>query len=690
MWGAMSSINTSLLEAVAVPVVVLDPGGHVVFWNSAHSAVTGHVSRDAIGHDVREFLIEKSGALLLDAMASRLAGSSTIHLELDWRTQVGGNTGLRLPARLNAFTAADEAYIVMTGAPAYAAPTPAKIFSHASAGILVREPNVTAPPPSVAPRESHATYEEIVSQAADAIIALDEAQQIVLFNRGAERIFGWSAREALGQSIDMLIPPRARERHRAAVEGPRRKPTSARRLEEGWRVTGRRKDGSAFPVEADIYAVELKGVTLQAAILRDISARKRQENEQAFLAHVSAVLASSLDYEETLTMVARLAVPLLADCCIVDLLEGRGIRRLKVVHVDPNMAPLAAALERVHVREPQAHPIWQLLEEQRSVMLREIPAGYLEQVAQHPEHLRRLQELAPVSLISVPLVARARVLGALTFCSVRPERLYAEEDLQLAEELARRAALALDNSQLYALAQRAIRARDEVLGIVAHDLRNPLGAIEIGVETMLDAPGSAQAQTRSMLQMILRAAGRADRLIQDLLDVARIEGGGLAVKRTPCEPANLLDDALEVMRSGATKAEVTLTGVSQPGLPQVEADHDRILQVFSNLVGNAVKFTPAGGRIDLRAARSEDDVCFSVADTGPGIAADYLPYVFDRFWQARPTDRRGAGLGLAIAKAIVESHGGRIWAESTLGHGSTFFFTIPVRPSSAPQPRGNA
>jgi PAS domain S-box-containing protein len=309
-------------------------------------------------------------------------------------------------------------------------------------------------------RASHAKYQEIVSQSVDAIIAIDAEQRIVLFNRGAEHIFGWSAEEVIGQAIDILIPPYLRKRHGAAVEEFARGLGNTRRMaEERPTVTGRRKNGDAFPVEADIYKVGVEGATLLVAILRDISARKRQENKQTFLAHVSAMLASSLEYEETLSMVARLAVPLMADCCIVDLLEERGVRRVKVVHVDPKMAPVATALEAVQIREPRAHSIWRMLEEQRSVLLREIPAGYLEQVAQSPEHLRALQELAPVSVISVPLIARGHVLGALSFCSVRPEHIYGQDDLRLAEEIAGRAALAIDNSQLYALAQRAIRAR---------------------------------------------------------------------------------------------------------------------------------------------------------------------------------------------------------------------------------------
>lgn len=653
----MSPIDPGCFGDIAVPALVLDRDGHIVIWNTAHSAIVGYPSDEVIGRNICEFLTAESGLLLINKMVSLLAGTSPVRLALDWRTKAGEVTTLALSARIHSSTAGEQALVVMTGAP---------------------EPERRDPAP---PR---VRYEELVSQAVDAIVAIDAEQRIVLFNQGAERIFGWRAQEAIGQTIDILVPAHSRERHRAAIDAFAHGPASTRPMAGGRSIIGLRKNGDEFPAEAAIYKVDVEGATLLAAILRDISVRKRQENQLIFLAHASQTLASSLDDEETLRMVACLAVPLLADCCVVDLLEERGVRRLKVVHVDPSMTRVATALEAVQILESRAHPVWQALEEQKSVLLPEIPAGYLEWMAQGPEHLRLLQELAPVSLISVPLVARDRVLGALSFWSVQPERAYGEEDLRLAEELARRAALAIDNSQLYALAQRAIRARDEILGIVAHDLRNPLNVIELSSMVMLRNLG--QEKMHALVQSILRAADRANRLIQDLLDVTRTESGSLAVERAPCKPDDLLDAALEMMRPGAERAAVELTSGSQPGMPQIEADHDRILQVFSNLIGNAIKFTPAGGQVRLGAARSGNEVCFSVSDTGAGISADHLPHLFDRFWQAQPMDRRGAGLGLAIAKAIVEAHEGRIWAESTPGTGSTFFFTVPMVPSSALYP----
>ena len=671
----MATLDPWILDAVAAPVIVLHRNGCVVFWNSTYSALVGHASDEVAGHDVREFLGPESGGRLTNVITSLSASNPAAILELDWMTRAGGTTRLTLRARLGSPTSGGPVYIVATGLSTKSQHVADPLLPEGAIRSVVLFEDVTE---RAVLRASYAAYAGIVSLAAEAIIVIDSAQRIVLFNEGAASIFGWSAREVFGQPIELLIPQRLRAGHRAAVEAFARGPVNARSLAASQRtIAGLRRNGDEFPAEAGISKIDLGGSTHLTISLRDVSEKRRQDNEQRFLAHAGATLASSLDYQETLTTVARLAVPLLADCCIVELLDDGTVRGLKVVHVDPTKAQLAADLEAMHVLEPKSHPIWQALEERRSVLLTELPPGYLERLAQTPAHLRLLRELAPVSLISVPLIARTRVLGAISFVSVCREHVYREEDLRLAEELARRAALAMENSQRYTLSQRAVRARDEILGVVAHDLRNPIGVIKLISEALLSKFGDEQQDIRRPAQSISRAVERANRLIQELLDVTRVEGGGLAVKRAPCLPADLLHEALVMLQPAADSASIDLAVASQAELPPIEVDRDRLLQVFSNLAGNAIKFTPREGRVRLAAFRHKEQVCFSVADTGPGITAEQLPHVFDRYWQARPTDCRGAGLGLTIAKGIVEAHGGRIWVESRPGEGSTFFFTVP-------------
>jgi signal transduction histidine kinase len=252
---------------------------------------------------------------------------------------------------------------------------------------------------------------------------------------------------------------------------------------------------------------------------------------------------------------------------------------------------------------------------------------------------------------------------------------------RLEEELERRTALAVVHTQMYGEAQAAVRARDEALAVVAHDLRDPVSTIFMSASLLLELP-LPEPRRRRHLEIIKRTAARANRQIQDLLDVGRIEAGRLSVMPAPVAVAELAAEVGEWARPKAEEAGQEFACAVPDGLPDVLADHSRVIQALTNLIGNALKFTPAGGRVELRADRNGEAVRFSVADTGPGIAEEHLPYLFTRFWQARPGDRRGAGLGLAIVQGIVEAHGGSVEVRSTPGEGSTFSLTLPLAPAS--------
>ena len=231
-------------------------------------------------------------------------------------------------------------------------------------------------------------------------------------------------------------------------------------------------------------------------------------------------------------------------------------------------------------------------------------------------------------------------------------------------------------------AERATRSRDDVLAVVAHDLRNPVHTISMAAALVTDLPLNEADRTKQ-LAIIQRSAKGMDRLINDLLDVSKIEAGTLSVAPRPISASGVVQETQDAFAALAKERRITFTCEAEP-MPDIAADHDRLLQVLSNLVGNAFKFTPPGGRVSLFAAAVENHVRFSVEDTGPGIAAADLPRIFDRFWQKQRATRSGAGLGLAIAKAIVTAHRGEIWAESSEGVGSTFHFTVPV---SGAEPR---
>jgi signal transduction histidine kinase len=403
-----------------------------------------------------------------------------------------------------------------------------------------------------------------------------------------------------------------------------------------------------------------------------------------FLVEASEILDSSLEYQETIANVVRLAVPRLADSATMILLgEDGSLTWGSSAHRDPDKAGL---VDRLRAYQPhlttQGHPVAKALRSGNTQVVDEVDDAFMQLVAQDDTHLALLRELAPTSLIIIPLKARGRVLGSLVLATSRDfGRRYTDRDVVIAKEVARRVALAVDRALLYRAAAQAARLREEMVALVSHDLKSPLATIQMVASYLVEdlvPDDAAHRQERKQLQAIQRSAERMSRLIHDLLDVAAIDAGKLSVKRSPLRVDTLVSDVLDLLRPLAAAKRIALVPDASPALPKVVADHERMLQVFSNIGGNAVKFTPDGGQIEIRATARDTVVEFEVRDSGVGISADDLPYVFDRFWQAKNAKRAGSGLGLAIAKGIVETHNGRIRAESEMGRGSSFIFTLPI------------
>jgi PAS domain S-box-containing protein len=525
--------------------------------------------------------------------------------------------------------------------------------------------------------DSEARFAGMVSIAADAIISVDDAQRITLFNTGAESIFGYSAPEVLGQPLDMLLPERFRASHRAFVQAFAAGPEPARRMGSRQLILGLRKNGEEFPADAAISRLQLDGGHVLTVILRDVSVQKRVEEELRFLVRAGELLSSSsLDYERTLASIAQLAVRSLADWCIVYLWEGEQVRRVEVAHRSPGKQEVAAQLQRLNLDPRRPFLARDVLNGREPLLIPHFTPEQLVSSAQSPEHLALLQAMAPHSFLGIPLLAQEQVLGALVFLSSESGRVYTSGDVEFARGLGRLASLAVENARLYESARRATRARDDVLSIVAHDLRSPLNSIVLGIQGLQRRGTTADAPGPATLEPLLSSARRMSRLIEDLLDVARLEAGSLSIHASPQPTGELLREALEAARPQAGALRLVLEAPEE--LPPVLADRDRLLQVFSNLLGNALKFTPAGGEVRLGARVEGTHVCFFVRDTGVGIPPEALAHIFDRFWQADRRDRRGAGLGLSITKGLVEAHGGRLRVKSEPGQGSTFVFTVPI------------
>ena len=401
-----------------------------------------------------------------------------------------------------------------------------------------------------------------------------------------------------------------------------------------------------------------------------------------FMSDVALTLSGLLERDELLRRVTQMSVPFLADFALAYILDERGAAcHLASAHADPRRANTLAEAANLHRPNPKeaGNTVIRAMSVAQPILVERVTSELLDAQGFEPRVRELFSDLNPISLMAIPLVARDKTLGALVFFSANPDRVYGTADLEIAQSLASRTALATEGAMLFGKEREALKTRDEVLAIVSHDLRDPLNTIGMSAQLLMD--GSVEhAERQTHLRIISRAKDRMNRLIQDLVDVARMKAGkALSVEIRQERLGPVIHEACEAFVESAHEKSVKLDCQLTDDVPDVMIDRRRIIQVLTNLLGNAMKFTPAGGRVELRAEGiAEDGVRVSVRDSGPGMPPEILKRVFEPFWQAPRAASLGAGLGLAISHGIVHLHGGRIWAESLEGQGSTFFFTIPT------------
>jgi PAS domain S-box-containing protein len=423
----------------------------------------------------------------------------------------------------------------------------------------------------------------------------------------------------------------------------------------------------------------------------DISEQKRAEKDSRFLADASATLAAIVDYRSTLQKVARLAVPSFADWCTVDMLDSEGtLQRVAVAHVEASKFELAHELYRRFPPDKDApRGVWNIIRTRASELVSEISDDLLAASTGDPEHLRVIRELGLRSYMGVPLIARGKVLGVITFIAAESLRRYDAADLVLAEDLAHRAAIAIENARLYAELKDADRRKDEFLATLAHELRNPLAPIRNSLQ-VLKMPVADRQLIDHSRQIMERQLGHLVRLVDDLLDVSRVMRGKIELRKERIDLIGIVAHALETAQptidSQGHQLELTL-----PGQPlEVEADAMRLAQVISNLLSNAAKYTPRGGRIWLCAERENGHAVLRVRDNGLGIAPEMLGRVFDLFVQVDNSVARaqgGLGIGLTLVRSLLEMHGGHVTVRSDgLGQGSEFTVRLPLAAGSMSKP----
>jgi PAS domain S-box-containing protein len=543
--------------------------------------------------------------------------------------------------------------------------------------------------------EETTLFQLLLDQSQEGALLVNMAGEILVANRPACQMLGYSCEELRSLGVAGVVDLQG-----MSVSG----------VLEAWRksggVTGEiqvvRGDGSRFPAEISARAVrEPVGIDYVGIFLRDISqsqeieerqaelllmeheartAAEAAEQRSAFLEEVARELAGSLDYDTILHRLARLSVPALASACLIYLRGEDGlIHPVAAAHADEEGETLLARMQEVPILPGSPHGVARTVDSGAPLLLLDAEQPLSEHLAVGARQREALAALRIHSAALVPLRARGEVLGAICLLSGGRGWLpLCEDDLAIAARIAQSAALAVDNARLLREAREATQAREEVLSVVAHDLRSPLGAISVSTELLMGPPLEPREQ-QFHLELIQRAASRMSRLIQDLVDVAKIEAGRLAIEPYLQEAEPLVMETLELFRTRAEAKKVELDYEVAGGMVQVYADRYRFLQLLSNLVENAIKFTPSGGRVRLLVEEEPGTTRITVEDTGTGIAEEDLPHIFDRYWQAENKPGKGAGLGLAIVRGIVEAHGGRIQVESVVGSGTRFSFTVPRR-----------
>ncbi len=409
-----------------------------------------------------------------------------------------------------------------------------------------------------------------------------------------------------------------------------------------------------------------------------------------FLAEASNLLATSLDYDTTLALVTRLAVPYLADYCSLDMVEDdASLRYVTTTHVDPDKAHLVAEFRRQFPPSANTNdPVWEVLRTGRPRLYPDVTASIVA-AGMHNAEIRRLfGVLHPRSCIVMPLAARGRTLGLLTFVGTATRVPYGAEDLTLAEDIARRAALAVDNARLYQEAQKALRVRDHFLSIASHELKTPMTSVLASAQLLqrrAALEGRTDPRDARTLQLLIQQTLRLHRLVISLLDLSRIETGQLSIEHHVVDLNGLLDRLLDEMSPAFERYTLLARLTEAPVL--VLGDELRLEQVLYNLLQNAVKYSPNGGTISVRLECDADQAVVIVADQGIGIPPDALAHLFNRFYRAEdPATQRisGMGVGLYVVKEIVTLHRGTVAAAGREGPGSTFTVRLPLYHAGAP------
>ncbi len=668
----------SILDRLPIGIVAVDLGGVVVAANRTAGEILGMPPGEAVGQPLSRLFPPETQQLLEGVIARSNAGAAQPEAQtITWYPGAGQEQIIEVTAaRVHTPTGATETVLLLQ--------------------------DITARVQADRERERLAEHLRLLLESTgEGIYGLDVAGRCTFINRAGAQMLGYEPEELLGRPMHSLI-------HYRRADGtpyPEEDCPIQRSIHhgQGFRLDDEvvwRRDGTPMPVVYSSFPI-FEGDRVVGAVVTfsDITERKRYAQAQRFLSEAGAMLAASLDFETTLRRLARLSVPVLADVCLVDLLEASDrVRRMAIAHVDPAQERWMRELEGVYpLPAAAAWGVPKVVRTGQPELLTELTEPLAELfpligATGNPAYLALLEQMHPVSRMTVPLIARGRVIGAIMFIAAGSGRRYTASDLALAEELARRAALAIDNARLYREAQEALRLRDEFLTSVTHDLRTPLASIKGYAQLLQRRLARMQSPEVTSLKDVLRridaTASKMNAQINELLDLARnLAGRPLELERQEVDLVPVVQTVVEDYRRSSARHHIDF----EAAVPSLAGRWDaaRLERVVANLLANAVKYSPAGGTISVRLSREQEGTrvwaVIEVRDQGLGIPAADLPYIFEQFYRAKnvPSQVSGSGIGLASVRQIVEQHGGTIAVRSEEGRGSTFTVRLPVEDGDA-------
>ena len=541
------------------------------------------------------------------------------------------------------------------------------------------------------PRAIEAWHDiSLIANSLPALISyVDTEMRYKFINDAYEKVFKMKREEIIGRRTQDVLP----EDSFKTVEPYLRHALNGRRDGCEVEVRGRGNDHQWLDV---IYSPDfdstgkVRGVSVLAV---DITDRKKIEADQKFqrmrseyLSEASSVLNSSLNAREILDGLVRLSVPAISDYCSFRRYEGGCLKLVSLAHADKEKTSVAWEKERLYPVDPSSEhsSIYRAIRTKKSELVTEVPDSILEKNVKDPRHLELKKLLDIGSYMCVPVVVRGRAYGVLTFVNGHSSRKLDQMDLSFAEEVARRGALAIDNSQLYDESQAINRVKDEFLATLSHELRTPLNVIAGYSELLTNEFESLTIdEVKQAIDAISRNAKLQTEMIADLLDVSRIITGKMVFRPSKISIHDIIEAVTNNFAITADAKGIALTIDTKEAPKRIYGDPVRLHQVIWNLVSNAIKFTPKGGNIHVSASREDGSCVIRVRDTGAGIDPEFLPYVFDRFRQEDNSITKrfgGLGLGLSISRHLIEIHGGTIRTESKGKNlGTQFVVTLPMK-----------